>query len=162
MTTTCNHALYAIVDVFTQYYSQLHAILLDDLYKQLQWCVNQDNEQLARSGTNCIENLVISNGHNFSPDVWRRTCDCICAMFTATIPHRCASLACLISTRFVKLRFCSSICSLLIWNPEVSEQQTNHVNAAATTQRQDSHSDAHVSRHVQSCTVHSAHRLHFC
>ena len=91
MTTTCNHALYAIVDVFTQYYSQLHAILLDDLYKQLQWCVNQDNEQLARSGTNCIENLVISNGHNFSPDVWRRTCDCICAMFTATIPHRCVA-----------------------------------------------------------------------
>ena len=92
MTTTCNHALYAIVDVFTQYYDALHPLLLDDLYKQLQWCVNQDNEQLARSGTNCVENLVISNGHKFSPDVWRRTCDCICAIFNATIPHRCARI----------------------------------------------------------------------
>ena len=41
MTTTCNHALYAIVDVFTQYYDVLHPILLDELYDQLRWCVNQ-------------------------------------------------------------------------------------------------------------------------
>ena len=48
-----------------------------------------DNEQLARSGTNCLENLVISNGQKFSPDVWRKTCDCIQSIFQATIPHRC-------------------------------------------------------------------------
>ena len=35
---------------------------LPDLFTQLQWCVQQDNEQLARSGINCLENLVISNG----------------------------------------------------------------------------------------------------
>ncbi|KAK3786589.1 hypothetical protein RRG08_051749, partial [Elysia crispata] len=47
MTTTCNHALYAIVDVFSQYYIQLAPLLLTDLYHMLQWCVAQDNEQLA-------------------------------------------------------------------------------------------------------------------
>ncbi|KAG7171828.1 Brefeldin A-inhibited guanine nucleotide-exchange protein 1-like [Homarus americanus] len=57
MTTTCNHALYAIVDVFTQYFEVLSPMLLADLYTQLHWCVQQDNEQLARSGTNCLENL---------------------------------------------------------------------------------------------------------
>ena len=41
MTTTCNHALYAIVDVFTQYYDVLHAVLLKELYGQLHWCVKQ-------------------------------------------------------------------------------------------------------------------------
>ena len=50
-----------------------------------------DNEQLARSGTNCLENLVISNGQKFSPDVWRKTCDCIQSIFQATIPHRCVT-----------------------------------------------------------------------
>lgn len=50
MTTTCNHALYAIVDVFTQYYEQLSPLLLTDLYQMLQWCVAQENEQLARYG----------------------------------------------------------------------------------------------------------------
>ncbi|XP_021363171.1 brefeldin A-inhibited guanine nucleotide-exchange protein 1-like isoform X5 [Mizuhopecten yessoensis] len=86
MTTTCNHALYAIVDVFTQYYDVLHDVLLLELYHQLQWCVRQDNEQLARSGTNCLENLVISNGEKFSSDIWHSTCTCMLDIFRSTIP----------------------------------------------------------------------------
>ena len=39
--TTCNHALFAVCDVFTQYYDTLAPILLPDLYKQLLWCVEK-------------------------------------------------------------------------------------------------------------------------
>uniref|UniRef100_A0A8C5TKR9 ADP ribosylation factor guanine nucleotide exchange factor 2 n=1 Tax=Malurus cyaneus samueli TaxID=2593467 RepID=A0A8C5TKR9_9PASS len=87
MTTTCNHALYAICDVFTQFYEALHEILLPDILAQLHWCVKQDNEQLARSGTNCLENLVILNGQKFSPEVWAQTCNCMLEIFKTTIPH---------------------------------------------------------------------------
>ncbi|XP_077043606.1 brefeldin A-inhibited guanine nucleotide-exchange protein 2 isoform X1 [Agelaius phoeniceus] len=87
MTTTCNHALYAICDVFTQFYEALHEILLPDILAQLHWCVKQDNEQLARSGTNCLENLVILNGQKFSPEVWGQTCNCMLEIFKTTIPH---------------------------------------------------------------------------
>ncbi|XP_042880494.1 brefeldin A-inhibited guanine nucleotide-exchange protein 1-like isoform X2 [Penaeus japonicus] len=87
MTTTCNHALYAIVDVFTQYFEILNPILLEDLYTQLHWCVQQDNEQLARSGTNCLENLVISNGPKLSPSTWDKTCQCLLDIFHSTLPH---------------------------------------------------------------------------
>lgn len=41
MTTTCNHALYAICDVFTQYFESLSDVLLDDILAQLYWCVQQ-------------------------------------------------------------------------------------------------------------------------
>lgn len=41
MTTTCNHALYAICDVFTQYFEALNDVLLDDILSQLYWCVQQ-------------------------------------------------------------------------------------------------------------------------
>ena len=41
MTTTCSHALYAIVDVFTQYLSELADVFLYDMYHQLIWCVQQ-------------------------------------------------------------------------------------------------------------------------
>lgn len=41
MRTTCNHALYAVVDVFTQYYPVLSTILLDSIYDQLKWCAKQ-------------------------------------------------------------------------------------------------------------------------
>lgn len=47
MTTTCNHALYAIVDVFTQYFDVLSPILLQDLYTQLHWCVQQGGQLAA-------------------------------------------------------------------------------------------------------------------
>ncbi|MCJ8741673.1 hypothetical protein PDJAM_G00073420 [Pangasius djambal] len=87
MTTTCNHALYAICDVFTQFYEPLSEVLLVDVFAQLQWCVRQDNEQLARSGTNCLENLVIQNGEKFSGEVWDITCNCMLEIFQSTSPH---------------------------------------------------------------------------
>uniref|UniRef100_A0A669F4T1 ARF guanine nucleotide exchange factor 1 n=1 Tax=Oreochromis niloticus TaxID=8128 RepID=A0A669F4T1_ORENI len=87
MTTTCNHALYAICDVFTQYFESLNGVLLDDILAQLYWCVQQDNEQLARSGTNCLENVVILNGEKFSPETWDKTCNCMLDIFKTTIPH---------------------------------------------------------------------------
>ncbi|TRZ01931.1 hypothetical protein DNTS_012385 [Danionella cerebrum] len=87
MTTTCNHALYAICDVFTQFYEPLSEVLLVDIFAQLQWCVKQDNEQLARSGTNCLENLVILNGEKFRPEVWDVTCACMLDIFQTTSPH---------------------------------------------------------------------------
>lgn len=86
MTTTCNHALYAIVDVFTQYFDTLGPLLLEELYAQLHWCVQQHNEQLARSGTNCLENLVNSNGHKFDELTWDKTCQCMLDIFNCTIP----------------------------------------------------------------------------
>ncbi|XP_072323721.1 brefeldin A-inhibited guanine nucleotide-exchange protein 1 isoform X2 [Scyliorhinus torazame] len=87
MTTTCNHALYAICDVFTQYFEVLNDVLLDDIFAQLYWCVQQDNEQLARSGTNCLENVVILNGEKFLPETWDKTCNCMLDIFKTTIPH---------------------------------------------------------------------------
>ncbi|KAJ8277682.1 hypothetical protein GJAV_G00078540 [Gymnothorax javanicus] len=87
MTTTCNHALYAICDVFTQYFESLSDVLLDNILSQLYWCVQQDNEQLARSGTNCLENVVILNGEKFTPDTWDKTCNCMLDIFKTTIPH---------------------------------------------------------------------------
>ena len=41
MTTTCNHALYAMMDVFTQYFEILAPVLLDEILAQLLWCVQQ-------------------------------------------------------------------------------------------------------------------------
>lgn len=45
MATTCNHALYAMMDVFTQFYDILYPVLLDDVLAQLLWCVQQGLSQ---------------------------------------------------------------------------------------------------------------------
>jgi len=45
------------------------------------------NEQLARSGSNCLENLIVSTGKQFFPDMWDRVCDCIGDIFVASMPN---------------------------------------------------------------------------
>lgn len=41
MTTTCNHALYAMMDVFAQFFEVLSPVLLGEVLSQLLWCVQQ-------------------------------------------------------------------------------------------------------------------------
>uniref|UniRef100_W5M5H3 ARF guanine nucleotide exchange factor 2 n=1 Tax=Lepisosteus oculatus TaxID=7918 RepID=W5M5H3_LEPOC len=122
MTTTCNHALYAICDVFTQFYDPLSDVLLPDIFTQIQWCVSQDNEQLARSGTNCLENLVILNGEKFSPEVWEHTCLCMLDIFHNTSPH-----------------------VLLTWRPASQEEDTGEKHMDVEV---DSHSQSSYERNL--------------
>ncbi|CDW58249.1 brefeldin A inhibited guanine [Trichuris trichiura] len=88
MLTTCNHALYAIVDVFTQYYNTLSSVILTDFYSLLVWTVQQNYEQLARSAVNCLENFIISNCGEFTPEVRQRTVDLVIKLFHDTQPER--------------------------------------------------------------------------
>lgn len=85
MTTTCNHALYAVVDVYTQHYTLL-APLLEELLGLITWCVRQESEELARSGMNCLENLVIGAGHSFIESTWDKVVDTIVEVYSATLP----------------------------------------------------------------------------
>ncbi|CAK8690782.1 unnamed protein product [Clavelina lepadiformis] len=86
--TTCNHALFAICDVFTQYYEALAPTLLPDVYNQLLWCVEKENEQLARSGVNCLENLILSNGSKFTLETWKLSCETMQNVFKQVSPHQ--------------------------------------------------------------------------
>ena len=47
-----------------------------------------DNEQLARSGTNCLENFAVSVGRQFFPDTWDKVCYCARDIFLASVPHQ--------------------------------------------------------------------------
>ena len=46
-----------------------------------------DNEQLAKSGMNCLENFVIACGQRFTDKIWERTCICILQVFRSTLPE---------------------------------------------------------------------------
>ena len=87
LSTTCNHALYAIVDVFTEYFPVLRQVVFSDVLQQLIWCIQQDSDQLARSSVNCFESLVLQNGAAFTQDEWASVCKCVVAMFKATTPE---------------------------------------------------------------------------
>ena len=48
-----------------------------------------ENEQLARSAINCVENVVVSNGRRFDERVWQRTIQLLLNIANATVPHKC-------------------------------------------------------------------------
>ncbi|CAF3269094.1 unnamed protein product [Rotaria socialis] len=121
MTTTCNHALYAIVDVFTQYYDVIPESVVKDLYAQLKWCINQNNEQLARSGTNCLENFVIACGQHFTPKIWEKLCTCILGVFHSTLPQ-----------------------TLLTWRPDSESSGMLTISESAILDRTDSSFDQSI------------------
>jgi len=50
-----------MTDVFNEFFVKLAPLLLKDLLSQFEWCVLQDNDQLARSAASCLENLVLTN-----------------------------------------------------------------------------------------------------
>ncbi|XGW24338.1 hypothetical protein V3C99_006052 [Haemonchus contortus] len=86
MMTTCNHAMYAIVDVFTQFFPQLCDLVLPSIYEQFAVCIQQKNEQLARSTVNCLETLILLNGARFTNEMWERTVQLLRRLFAATLP----------------------------------------------------------------------------
>ena len=88
MTTTCNHALYALIDVYSQYSDILSDIVFEDLLNQIIWCCKQENEQLARAGINCLENFLISNGGKMTQQQWNYACQVVQKLFSDTLPHQ--------------------------------------------------------------------------
>jgi len=86
MNTTCNHALRSIVDVVTMYFVVLQDVLLKETFDLLKWCIHKSNEQLARTGTECLHILVMSNGTKFSDESWQLACDLVTSLFDTTAP----------------------------------------------------------------------------
>eukprot|EP00053_Salpingoeca_punica_P019678 m.200806 g.200806 ORF g.200806 m.200806 type:complete len:1530 (-) comp17699_c1_seq2:138-4727(-) len=87
MNTTCNHALRSVIDVISQFFQVLQNDLLEDVFQLLEWCIHRDNEQLARSGTECLLILVMNNGGNFTDNSWQMLCNTIQRLFVSTAPN---------------------------------------------------------------------------
>uniref|UniRef100_A0A7E4WE95 SEC7 domain-containing protein n=1 Tax=Panagrellus redivivus TaxID=6233 RepID=A0A7E4WE95_PANRE len=84
MVTTCNHALFSIVDVISEHFKQL-APHVPTFYEQLFLCIQQGSEQLARAAIDVLENLVVSNGKQFDPEMWDCTVELIIRIFKCSI-----------------------------------------------------------------------------
>eukprot|EP00123_Amoebidium_parasiticum_P018333 comp24173_c0_seq4/m.44178 comp24173_c0_seq4/g.44178 ORF comp24173_c0_seq4/g.44178 comp24173_c0_seq4/m.44178 type:complete len:1844 (-) comp24173_c0_seq4:350-5881(-) len=84
--TTCHHALFAVLDIFGNYFDQLAGILLEDLLDRILWCTTQGSEQLARSATQGIQVLLANNGDRFTPAMWDVCVRGIQTMFDSSTP----------------------------------------------------------------------------
>lgn len=124
MSTTCNHAMLSVVEVFTQYFTQLSVYALPMIYKQFAVFIRQQNEQLARCTISCLESLISQNGERFTEAMWQQTIELIRELFAATLPK-----------------------SLLTWEPPHSNGMTSAVEERSNG------SDALFSEQIVFCVV---------
>lgn len=47
-----------------------------------------DNEQLAKSALNCLENFLIACGKQFDETIWDKTCASLLQIFRSTLPEQ--------------------------------------------------------------------------
>ena len=87
MNTTCNHTLRSTVDVLTHFFDVLQPCLLDKVVSLIAWAIRRGNEQLARTGTECLQIVVMSNGAKFTEASWTTVTSIIKQLFTDTAPQ---------------------------------------------------------------------------
>ncbi|KAF1766359.1 hypothetical protein GCK72_006316 [Caenorhabditis remanei] len=77
ISTTCNHAMPKVVNVFTKFFTQLSTELLPIIYKQFSVFIQQQNEQIALCTISCFETLISKNGEKFTESMWDQTIELI-------------------------------------------------------------------------------------
>lgn len=87
MDTTCDNALRSIIDVVSQYFEELQDALLADIFDLLHWCIHREHEHLARTGTECLHILIMSNGAKFKEESWELAVKSIKKFFKSTEPR---------------------------------------------------------------------------
>uniref|UniRef100_A0AC35TRP5 SEC7 domain-containing protein n=1 Tax=Rhabditophanes sp. KR3021 TaxID=114890 RepID=A0AC35TRP5_9BILA len=74
MVTTCDHALYAIVDIFAKFFDSLIPNQLINFYELLlSFTLQLESDHLPRSAITCLETLIVSCKDSFKPEHWANT-----------------------------------------------------------------------------------------
>ena len=73
--------------MLSRYFSVLQPCLLKKVVSILQWAIKQNNEQLARTGTECLQIVVMNNGSQFTQDSWNVISAALRDLFVTTSPQ---------------------------------------------------------------------------
>lgn len=83
LSTTLIQALRNMVTLFTHFFESLE-YMLDRFLDLLILCICQENDTLARIGSNCLQQLILQNVKKFTPEHWHRIVDAFVELFQRT------------------------------------------------------------------------------
>lgn len=69
LSTTMIQALRNMISLFTHFFGSLE-YMLDRFLDLLALCICQENDTLARIGSNCLQQLILQNVTKFTPEHW--------------------------------------------------------------------------------------------
>ncbi|KAK3616385.1 guanine nucleotide exchange protein for ADP-robosylation factor [Elasticomyces elasticus] len=83
LSTTLIQALRNMITLFTHFFEALE-YMLDRFLDLLALCICQENDTLARIGSNCLQQLILQNVKKFSPAHWDRIVGAFVDLFART------------------------------------------------------------------------------
>ena len=87
LSTTMIQALRNMITLFTHYFDSLE-YMLDRFLDLLALCICQENDTIARIGSNCLQQLILQNVARFTPLHWHKIVGCFVELFERTTAHR--------------------------------------------------------------------------
>ena len=92
LSTTMIQALRNMITLFTHYFESLEH-MLDRFLDLLALCICQENDTIARIGSNCLQQLILQNVTKFTPDHWSKIVGAFVELFNRTTAYDLFSAA---------------------------------------------------------------------
>ncbi|TRX93603.1 hypothetical protein FHL15_005575 [Xylaria flabelliformis] len=92
LSTTMIQALRNMIVLFTHYFDALE-YMLDRFLELLALCICQENDTIARIGSNCLQQLILQNVAKFSEEHWSKIVGAFCELFERTTAYQLFSAA---------------------------------------------------------------------
>jgi len=97
LSTTMIQALRNMITLFTHYFDALE-YMLDRFLELLALCICQENDTIARIGSNCLQQLILQNVAKFTPVHWSKIVGAFCELFERTTAYQLFSATTINST----------------------------------------------------------------
>ena len=92
LSTTMIQALRNMITLFTHYFESLE-YMLDRFLDLLTLCICQENDTIARIGSNCLQQLILQNVTRFQPEHWSKIVGNFVQLFERTTAYQLFSAA---------------------------------------------------------------------
>ncbi len=92
LSTTMIQALRNMITLFTHYFDSLE-YMLDRFLDLLALCICQENDTIARIGSNCLQQLILQNVSRFQPEHWSKIVGSFVELFDRTTAYQLFSAA---------------------------------------------------------------------
>ncbi|CAD6504656.1 BgTH12-00162 [Blumeria graminis f. sp. triticale] len=87
LSTTMIQALRNVIILFTHYFTALE-YMLDRFLDLLALCITQENDTIARIGSNCLQQLILQNVTKFKPENWSQIVGVFVELFERTTAYQ--------------------------------------------------------------------------
>ncbi|KAE8354118.1 guanyl-nucleotide exchange factor [Aspergillus coremiiformis] len=98
LSTTMIQALRNMITLFTHYFDALE-YMLGRLLELLTLCICQENDTIARIGSNCLQQLILQNVMKFKQEHWEKVVGAFVELFSKTTAYELFTAAATMSSR---------------------------------------------------------------